>query len=844
MISPNSDAQELLADQLKQANAELKALNAELQMAYSRLYTEWDQFSSILNSIPQVIYVADMDTYEILFANQSAKDLVGRDITGETCFAALQCKTHPCEFCKTPKILSGDKPHFWEHYNESMDKHFYIMDRKIHWTDNRIARFTLAIDITSRVNAERELRKSEEILRTAHESANIGIMYVTGEGRIFYANPASTKIFGYSTEELKNMTVNEIAIPEDKEVSKKFIRAALVEKTCGSGTFTKSYYHKDGHVITCEVTSALLYDSNGQPLHFLSHIKDITKQKQAEEELRASEERYRLITENASDVIWILNITRRRFTYVSPSVQELRGYTPEEAMEQDIHQSLTPESAKIVLESITACHSKFLADPVGFSKRVFFHELKQPRKDGSIVWIETTTRYQFNSQGEVEVIGISRNINERKRNQERIETHLRYEKNIAKFSSSLLRNEPDVLNESLAHVRKAADCSHVALFQNIENGTGTSFAKPIAACCTHEVGAGTDHYCMPGFSYATGGLYRWLQAFQHKQVIEGRVEAFPDHEQEILLKNGIKSLLMIPVWSENSLFGFIGMFDKESIKYRPKDDIMLLWTVAEMLGLYLENQAAKQLLMMQNSQLNQANATKDRFISILGHDLRNPFNALLGLSDYLLASLENLSTEEIKDSIETIKTSSQSTFDLLNNLLDWSRNQQGLITINPQSQELEPLLRESTEVLTESARAKKIHFKIEIDEKITLTVDKEMFKVIARNLLSNAIKFTRVGGSITVSARRKSGSVLVIVQDNGIGMSQETVDSLFHIEKTQSTTGTAGEQGTGFGLLLCKEFTEKHGGSISVESVPDQGTCFTVVLPETVTTAHPAQVAV
>lgn len=696
-------------------------------------------------------------------------------------------------------------------------------------------------DDTERANAElralneklqsayHQVRKNEEILRIAHENANIGIMYVSDEGKILYANHASSDIFGYPTEELKTMTVNDISVPEDKEVSKKFIKAALREKSRASGSFIKSYYHKEGHIITCEITSALLHDNDGKPLHFISHIKDITKQKQAEAKLRASEERYRLITENASDVIWVLNLTRQCFTYISPSVFDLRGYTPEEAMRQNIDQSLTPESANMMRENMDRNLSEFLADPGGFSKKVFVHEMRQPRKDGTTVWVETTIRYQFNSKGEVEVIGISRNIQERKRHQQRIETHLRYEENIAKFSNALLRNEPDVLNASLGYLRQAAECAQVVLFQHFHNPDGSVFAKPLA----HSIEDGdTDRLCFGGFSYDTDDLQRWLQAFEKKQNVESHTGFLPPQGCEVSLENDIRSVLMFPVWSENALFGFIAFLDRDSFKNRSKDEITLLGTASEVLGLYFENQTAKQLLLMQNSQLNHANATKDRFISILAHDLRDPFSALFGLSDFLLESLDTLSKDEIKESIEMMRTSSQNTFNLLESLLDWSQNQQGLIALDPQPQNLKSLLRESCETLIEPARAKRIELNFELPESIILPLDKEVFKVITRNLLSNAIKFTRSGGKVTVSAKKESGSIVIRVQDNGIGMSKEKVESLFRIEKIQSSRGTSGEQGSGFGLLLCKEFIERHGGTLSVESQPDQGSCFTLQLPE------------
>lgn len=240
---------------------------------------------------------------------------------------------------------------------------------------------------------------------------------------------------------------------------------------------------------------------------------------------------------------------------------------------------------------------------------------------------------------------------------------------------------------------------------------------------------------------------------------------------------------------------------------------------------------AERILEQKNKELKEANATKDRFISILGHDLRSPFNALLGFTDLLSMNIENYDKAEIKKFIDLIKESANQTFNLLNNLLDWSRCQRNQIPFNPQKTSVYYLVHVTYMQISHIAMEKKIDINLEIAKELMVLVDSEMIKTVIRNLMSNAIKYTSEGGSIHVSANEKYNFVEIEISDTGIGMTEKVKNSLFRIDQIKSQKGTNGEAGTGFGLLLCKEFIEKHRGKISIESELGKGSRFTIALP-------------
>jgi signal transduction histidine kinase len=229
--------------------------------------------------------------------------------------------------------------------------------------------------------------------------------------------------------------------------------------------------------------------------------------------------------------------------------------------------------------------------------------------------------------------------------------------------------------------------------------------------------------------------------------------------------------------------------------------------------------------------LHQLNADKDRFISILSHDLRSPFNNLLGLSDVLTENIHQLQVDEIEKLSNQIKTTANSTYNLLEDLLMWARTQQGKIPFNPQLISFRDICRNVLEPLNPLADAKTLTVNYSAPDGIRIYADVDMIKTVLRNLVSNAIKFTNIGGTINIFAGENSENIIISVADNGIGIAPGDLKKLFNISEVLSTKGTANEKGTGLGLLLCIEFVEKHGGKIWVESKVGKGSEFKFTLP-------------
>lgn len=234
---------------------------------------------------------------------------------------------------------------------------------------------------------------------------------------------------------------------------------------------------------------------------------------------------------------------------------------------------------------------------------------------------------------------------------------------------------------------------------------------------------------------------------------------------------------------------------------------------------------------IQNLELQELNATKDKFFSIISHDLKGPLNSLTSFSSLLINHTDSLSKEEIKMFAQDFDKSLKNLFALLENLLEWSRSQTGNIEFRPESFDLASVLGENAALLKAQAQHKGITITQEGPPQLPIRAHKNSVNTVVRNLISNAIKFTPDNGTIRLGLARDGKDATVSVTDNGVGMPPEVVDKLFRIDSKHSTKGTANEKGTGLGLILCKEFIEKNGGRIWVTSKESEGSVFSFSLP-------------
>ncbi|MBM4170840.1 MAG: PAS domain S-box protein [Ignavibacteria bacterium] len=289
--------------------------------------------------------------------------------------------------------------------------------------------------------------------------------------------------------------------------------------------------------------------------------------------------------------------------------------------------------------------------------------------------------------------------------------------------------------------------------------------------------------------------------------------------------------LGIPLKLAEKIIGVLVVQDYNDEFAYGEEEKQLLIFVSEQISQAITRKKNAEAIKKYAQELHQSNSTKDKFFSIIAHDLKNPFITILGFSDLLHSDYNELSDEERLFYIEEMRKSADISHALLQNLLQWSRSQTGRIDFNPQKLSLAKIINDNAELLMPTAQNKEIKIHYNIDPKIYVFADEDMSYTVVRNLISNAIKFTNKDGLVKIYSDVNHDFVTITVEDTGIGMDESVRQNLFMLDQTHSTPGTNNEAGTGLGLLLCKEFVEKNGGTITVESIKGKGSKFIFSLP-------------
>ncbi len=509
------------------------------------------------------------------------------------------------------------------------------------------------LDITDRKAIEEELEKSREDFRAIADYAASSESWFNMDGKLLWTSSYISKLTGYTVEVClaADDYLSMIIAPEDLDrVRKLFSRAVQGETGVGEEILLR---RKDGSTFWFSVSWQPMLDAKGNIRGIRTSGQDVTQRRRIHEELRNSEERYRLLAENSRDVIWTMALDGA-ITYISPAVEQLRGFTVEEAMNQPLDQILTPRSQAIVIDYFQNLHAAIQS---GQQPQGLRTEHEYYCKDGSTLWCEVIVFPVMDAYDRLEsLLGVSRDISERKQ------------------------------------------------------------------------------------------------------------------------------------------------FEAQ--------------------------------LMEQADNLRELVAVRDKFFSIIAHDLRSPFNGFLNLTQIMMDQFHNLSSGQLHEFIADLNTSANNLFELLENLLEWSQHRRGLMHFTPATIALNSIFSSALRTLHELANNKEISIEMEVPEELTVYADQKMLESTIRNLLSNAIKFTPKGGQVSITAKpADDDQVEVSIKDIGIGMSQEILSKLFRLEENVSRKGTDGESSTGLGLHLCKDFVEKNGGTLWVESTEGSGTTFYFTVP-------------
>jgi PAS domain S-box-containing protein len=598
---------------------------------------------------------------------------------------------------------------------------------------------------------------------------------------------SSDQVFLIDPEKMKFVDVNETACkalgysfeemlemgPQD--IKPQFTRKKLSEvfnqllaNNLQDGILETGHKTKAGLLIPMEVRLKS-FQTSGKSL-IIAIARDVTQQKEAENKIIESEKRYHSIFDNSISAILLID-GYGRYLNVNRQYSAITGYNAEDIVQTPIGNITHPDDVGRVREAL----QKMLSQKI----KIFRDEIRLFHKNGQILWIQLHANIYYNLQNEFEYILVEfTDITERKKAEDLIresEAKFRAISENANEGIVLINNEGNILYANKATGRIFETAVEEILGKNIHETLGRNIF-------------GDEH---------TINFEKWKKSGKGNVINQKiTVNTVTFQGEEKYLELSVSSVLHKDTWYAVGIIN-----DITTLKNNEKT-------------------------------LKELNATKDKFFNIIAHDLRSPFSTILGFSEMLVEDLEELSLEEIRLYVEAIHKASGNTYKLLESLLIWARVQQGNIPFRPSVINLCDICSETISLLKFQAQAKEIEISLDVPDDIEIFIDNEMLQTLIRNLVSNALKYTTPGGRVELKAVRQNDEVLFSVSDDGIGMELQTLNSLFKLGETVSMEGTAGERGTGFGLMICKEFVEKHGGRIYAESTPGKGSTFFFTIPE------------
>ncbi len=680
-----------------------------------------------------------------------------------------------------------------------------------------------------REKLKQQIFESEEKFRLLSENAPIYIWLTDINKNFVYANKLLLSIFDLQNEELHNKSILNFIDPL-------YFNDIL-------DLYDKSYLNKKPYAVEYELIlgytiyekAAPYYDRNGDFLGFICTGLDLSEIKQIEKERDYNQEKYKLIAENSLDVIWKMD-TSFNLLYCNKAIYNFLGYTPDEILNMRLEEYATEESVLEVKKIFT--NKMYIYEETKDLERLKTENLELDfiTKNGEIKCGEINAGFIYDHLIEDFVImGVTRDNTERKKMIESIE---RYKKNIEIINQTALsfleyeqgNNIYKIIGENLIKLipnsylvisRIEGDITIVKYIAGIKenfdtlskmlNGTVLERKTKLNEVALNRLNKGKT-------IKVPGGL------------TEISLNTLPHSVIKVLEKTfNIDSVYVCGMKKDDNLLGSAIIIMKDSYKL---EDIEIIDAFMHQAALALNRIIIEDSLVQSENKLKESIEAKDMLFSIISHDLRSPFQGMLGYFDILNDSLDEISKDELQRVIGNLNVLLRNQYNLLENLLTWANVQRGKTTTNLTLINFKDIVEPILSILELNANKKGIFLERNIPPDFTFYADIDMLKSIINNLLSNSIKFTKSGGVITISALQKHDKKFIIIEDSGIGMDEDTLNGLFKVDKLRTKLGTNNERGTGLGLILCKEFIDLHKWDLQIKSIVGIGTKFTLRVEE------------
>ncbi len=661
-----------------------------------------------------------------------------------------------------------------------------------------------------------ELSDSEEKFKTIFQSSRDALMLLTTKG-FFDCNQATIDIFGFSNkEEFLNLHPSDISPvyqpngENSMELANKYIGDALNKKI---PMFEWVHKKKNGAFFYCEVLLSPITLGGENIVHAV--VRDISERKKAESVIKKSEEKFRKLAELSPSGISIQR--KNKYFYVNLVWAEITGYNIDEMDNVSPFDIIHPDMKDYVWE---------LSDKKLKKKGATLrYNLKILTKQKKIKWLDISIS-TIVFENEFASIAVYNDITEMREIQEAL-----------KSSEEKYRSLIENLKYEYFFYRHKLDGVFEYISPSIKNVLGYSQEEFM----THFSKYLTDNPINKEVNKKTELSIKGIQQLPYEleifdsnkniHILEVSETPLTDIEGNVIAVEGIAHDITKQKKAEETINQQLEEITVQNEEIRSTNEE--IHAVNDDLERRIkEINRLNENLKISENELRASNAQKDKFFSLLAHDLRSPIGNFLQISELLKLNYEELSKNQINSFFDNLYTLADNTFKLLDNLLMWSRSQLGRLEIKNENINLFKIVEDVVVLFEENLVSKKVRLFNEIPEELNINTDLNVIQTVFRNLISNAIKFSYSGGLVTVNAKiekndiNNNAYIIVSVKDTGVGIPKDKIDKIFDIDVDYTTIGTKSEKGTGLGLILCKELIEKNGDKIWVGSEEGGGSTF------------------
>ncbi|MDR0926268.1 MAG: PAS domain S-box protein [Ignavibacteria bacterium] len=653
--------------------------------------------------------------------------------------------------------------------------------------------FTINISDIKRHSNELQSSSSRYHYILNNSTAPIFIIDIQTLNVTFVSNSIES-ILGYRSDEIMGRPISMVLTEFSHRLVSEILEENLIklkefriDKV--NDTIEIAALHKEGYEISCEISTTLLQNEQGDIVEILGTLKSLEEHKKLLADLKGAERIFRMVMDNSHDAIWILDYPSLDFKFMSPGQYYLTGIAAVDKVGMNLKHTLSPSTFEYAKDYIEDILDKFSKGEIDSTFASFEVEVKH--KDGYYIWGEVACTFVGDVHTKIgEIVGITRDITERK-------------------------NLQASIKESEKRYRIILDSTNDILFTMHLSTLRITFATPasfnvIGYTADECVGMSLKDILLPEYIVKMNEMLRVETAkFSKGQISNVNVE----FEGEARHKDGRKVWLYISCMAITNEEG-------EQIE---------LQGLAKLID---KRKLAEQKLAVQSKELTHLSSTKDAFLSIISQDLKNPLQALINTISLLQEYYKSMAIDDIGANIDKIANASNHINQLLDNVSLWALSALGQIPYNPTINDLPELIKKAVLHLSEQANRKQITLSIGANSTSNMVIcDLNMISIVLRNLISNAIKYSQFDSPVMIAFEDYDKETLeVSVKDFGVGMKQETINNLFSMEGRSSTSGTANETGSGLGLIVCKEFMDKHKCKIWAESAMTAGTTIRFML--------------